>query len=270
MRRQRCCRWTGRARRGTGFWERAALRARRWPGFCNVCSQATVFELESDNLRETLACRRCGSFNRQRQLAAVLLEVAGLGAGAGVARLPRRWRVWNLEARRALHQALAARLGQNHVASEFLDAALPSGAVRDGVLHVDAQRTHFPDGAFEAVLSSDVLEHVPRPAAALAELYRVLAPGGHAIFTVPFHGHRFCAEVRAEPGPDGTVRHLAPPVYHEDPVRPEGALVYTIFGIESLCELERVGFEPRLVRVRSPLLGILGSNGLVVHARRPA
>lgn len=39
-------------------------------------------------------------------------------------------------------------------------------------------RLPYPDGAFDAVLSCGVLEHVPLPAASLAELNRVTRPGG--------------------------------------------------------------------------------------------
>src|SRR5690606_22527663 len=42
-----------------------------------------------------------------------------------------------------------------------------------------------PDGAYDAVLCTQVLEHVPNPAEVLAELYRVLRPGGRVYLTVP-------------------------------------------------------------------------------------
>jgi SAM-dependent methyltransferase len=41
------------------------------------------------------------------------------------------------------------------------------------------------DGAFDAVLLTQVLEHVPDPGRVLAEQYRVLAPGGRLYLTAP-------------------------------------------------------------------------------------
>jgi ubiquinone/menaquinone biosynthesis C-methylase UbiE len=43
-----------------------------------------------------------------------------------------------------------------------------------------------PDGAFEAVLCTEVLEHLPRPIDALKEISRILAPGGRLFLTAPF------------------------------------------------------------------------------------
>ena len=45
-----------------------------------------------------------------------------------------------------------------------------------------------PSGRFDGVVCSEVLEHVPRPADALAEIRRVLADDGTVILTVPFLG----------------------------------------------------------------------------------
>jgi FkbM family methyltransferase len=43
----------------------------------------------------------------------------------------------------------------------------------------------IPDGSFDVVLCTEVLEHVPEPIAALREMARVLRPGGKLIVTAP-------------------------------------------------------------------------------------
>jgi ubiquinone/menaquinone biosynthesis C-methylase UbiE len=46
---------------------------------------------------------------------------------------------------------------------------------------VDAKNIPYPAGRFEAVISNSIVHHIPQPGLALAEMVRVLAPGG-AIF----------------------------------------------------------------------------------------
>lgn len=43
-----------------------------------------------------------------------------------------------------------------------------------------------PDASFDAILCSEVLEHVPEPTHALDEFARLLKPGGQLILTAPF------------------------------------------------------------------------------------
>jgi SAM-dependent methyltransferase len=43
----------------------------------------------------------------------------------------------------------------------------------------------FPDAAFDVVMASEVLEHIPDDARAVAEIARVLRPGGRLAVTVP-------------------------------------------------------------------------------------
>ena len=49
----------------------------------------------------------------------------------------------------------------------------------------DVERLHFSDTCFDAVLCMGVLEYLPRYGQALAEVGRVLRPGGVAVLTVP-------------------------------------------------------------------------------------
>jgi SAM-dependent methyltransferase len=52
-------------------------------------------------------------------------------------------------------------------------------------LTADATRLPFPDEAFDRVIAAEILEHVPADTRALAEIARVLRPGGIAAVTVP-------------------------------------------------------------------------------------
>jgi SAM-dependent methyltransferase len=49
----------------------------------------------------------------------------------------------------------------------------------------DVEAMPFPDGAFGTVVCTEVLEHIPDPEKALAEIRRVLVPGGTLVGSVP-------------------------------------------------------------------------------------
>lgn len=64
---------------------------------------------------------------------------------------------------------------------ELLRKRLPNHTVIEG----DVEALPFKDGSFGTVLCTEVIEHIPDPAAALAEFRRVLQPGGVLIGSVP-------------------------------------------------------------------------------------
>lgn len=45
----------------------------------------------------------------------------------------------------------------------------------------------YPDGSFDTILLSDVLEHLPEPMNCWREMKRLLAPGGKVLLNVPFY-----------------------------------------------------------------------------------
>jgi SAM-dependent methyltransferase len=61
---------------------------------------------------------------------------------------------------------------------------VPAGAEAD-TKEGDALSLPFADGEFDRVVASEVLEHIPDDEAAIAELVRVLRPGGTMAVTVP-------------------------------------------------------------------------------------
>lgn len=79
----------------------------------------------------------------------------------------------------------------------------------------DVQRMPIPDGRFDAVFCTEVLEHVPDPAQALREMRRVLRRGGKLILSAPHLGYL----------------HNEPDDYYR----------YTKYGLRTL--LERAGFR---------------------------
>ncbi|HZQ28477.1 MAG TPA: methyltransferase domain-containing protein [Acidimicrobiales bacterium] len=121
----------------------------------------------------TVDCRRLGLRPGDR--------VLDVGAGAG------------------RHAFEALRLGADVVAADMDGAALKEVAVMFEALELDgaslataslateADALHlpFPDGAFDRVIAAEILEHVPDDRAAMAELARVLRPGGVLAVTVP-------------------------------------------------------------------------------------
>ena len=255
------------------IWDKIALKVGYTPGYCVICGLATIFKVDNPNFREHVVCTSCGSRNRQRQIASLLLsylssDCENMRPFACIKDIPKEVVIWNAENTRALHEKLALHLGSNYISSEYIDSLLESGEQKDGVLHVDMQDTHFEDNSLDFILSSDVMEHVPMPLKALKETYRILKPGGRHIFTAPFYHHRFTNEQRAVMDDKGAVKYFRQPWRHDDPLRAEGVLVYTIFAPELLCQLEQIGFEAKLCLLYSPFHGIFGSNGIVIVATK--
>jgi SAM-dependent methyltransferase len=92
-------------------------------------------------------------------------------------------------------------------------------ATLHGTHRVDIAATAYaipvPDQSFDSALCSAVLEHLEEPEQAIRECFRVLKPGGHAIYTVPLMWH-----------------------LHEEP---RDFFRYTKYGLKHL--FSKVGFE---------------------------
>lgn len=73
----------------------------------------------------------------------------------------------------------------SYVALDYPDTATQLyGTIPD--VFGDACRLPFADNVFDAVACFEVLEHVQDPESALAEISRVLKPGGYAVLSMPF------------------------------------------------------------------------------------
>lgn len=240
----------------------------RVPGICVACGTVqplTVRTRRAENVppqanwRESASCS-CGLNARARSALHALFAEAGADAGSAV---------YATEQVTMLHRKMVP-LFPRLVGSEFLVDGTPNGELNArGIRFEDLTRLTFPTATLDAVLSLDVLEHVPDYRTALREIRRTLRPGGHAVMTFPFRIDLAETLVRARITPDGQIEHIHPAEYHGDPVRPEGgALCYYHFGWSVLDDMREAGFSDAYVLfLQSADFGYFGSRQSLIIGR---
>jgi len=124
-----------------------------------------------DERRRVLVCPRCGSHERHRALWLYLRDT--LGEGLSVLH-------WAPE--RALEQRLRERPGIDYTTADLE----PGKATRV----MDITAIDAPEASWDVIVCSHVLEHIPDDRRAIAELARVLKPGGEAVVMVPLDRDR--------------------------------------------------------------------------------
>jgi len=236
---------------------------------CYVCGWLTLIYVRGENFRESCICIKCKSKNRQRQLAYVCCQTVGSTMGKRISSMRDfakldNFVVYNTESRGAVHNHLAKM--KNYICSEYFGNCYKSGDLVNDIMHQDLMNLSLSNESVDLVISSDVLEHIPNPYKAHEELYRILRKGGRHIFTVPYNQTEFLDENRAIIDNNGNTVYLKEPIYHVDPLRPEGALVYNIFSAEMLIKLRKIGFRTNLFHLYKPFYGIFGSNAIVFEA----
>jgi SAM-dependent methyltransferase len=237
---------------------------------CTVCGTASRAFFDFPNLarrkehrigelRETLQCNHCGATVRHRALASELLRVLSLRGAprhASIADLARSglgsMKVLDTDSFSPISSRLRHLPG--YTRSSFVPDRPFGAELEPHRYNVDLQRMPFADGAFDVLLTSDVLEHVRDADAAHREIWRVLRPGGHYIFTVPFDPHCATHHVLVDTsGPEDV--YLVPPQWHGDPLT-GGVLAYRVYGRALERELSAMGFrcEFRLVNDEAALI----------------
>jgi SAM-dependent methyltransferase len=71
------------------------------------------------------------------------------------------------------------------ITAAMVDAGEINWDAWSGVVNGDALDIPFPDGTFDRIITSEVLEHIWDDTRAISELVRVLRPGGRLAVTVP-------------------------------------------------------------------------------------
>lgn len=241
-----------------------------WHAFCALCNKSVRFAITVPadghaNFREEMVCPGCGLNARVR--AGLHLAVAGLRPDASIyiteqASRPFAWlqkRYPQVKGSEFTTDPRRIRL----LARELHDVLGGTGDIR----FEDVTSLTMADASLDAVLSFDVLEHVPDYETALSEFARVLTPGGRLVLTAPFIRDNAHTIARARIGADGGIEHILEPEYHGDPLG-DGILCFHHFGWDLAERARASGFsDARMVAPWAPGLGYCGELWTLVATR---
>ncbi len=215
---------------------------------CPCCGREWA-SFASDWNRPDAVCPGCGSHERHRALW-LYLERALEGVGSPFDLL-------HFAPEYALRGRLEARPELRYVTADLDDEGVDVVA--------DITRLPFDDESFDGILCSHVLEHVDDDRAAMAELCRVLRPGGWAAVLVPLDLDR--TETLEDPGvvtPEQRERVY----WQHDHVR--------LYAPDIADRLREAGFEVRAERPAAAFsaatvarFGLLADE-TVFHCARPS
>lgn len=225
-------------------------------GCCFACQAVVGWKVPAGvdpwqpNIREQILCSRCGCNARVRTALALLRDalVSRPAPSIYVTEQATETYVWvqrnfSGEVQGSEYAADAAVRSQ---LTRYLHSLGGHGEVR----FEDVTKLTFQDGTFDAVLSLDVLEHVPDYAQAFREFLRVLKPGGTLVATFPFTDGPDTL-LRARVTESGEIEHLLEPEFHGDPIS-GGVLCFNHFGWDLLEVARAAGFSSVTMTMPQP------------------
>ncbi len=186
---------------------------------CNICRwQGAAFD--GPDHCEAATCPRCGAIGRDRFLFWALQHTVDPAAGTEPGR--RRLRVLETSPRLGGSYRRAMAGWFDYLCSDFDERA------HAGMIRIDLQQIELPGDSLDVVATPHVLEHVPNTDVALAELFRVIRPGGTLLLQVPLL--------------QGATAPPVEPEFHGDRTP-----VFWRFGPELTDRLTATGFDVRLL-----------------------
>jgi Methyltransferase domain len=194
-------------------------------GRCPTCTREVIFVARDPWLRDHYICSSCGSIPRERALMWAIETYFPLWGNLTIHE--------SSPASRGASLRLQRECG-HYIPSQFYPGKKLGSYVK-GVRCENLEALTFADESIDLHVTQDVMEHIVRPSQAFAEIERTLKPGGAHIFTVPLVNKQNPSKQRAKINEAGEVIHLAPPIYHGNPVSHDGALVTVDWGYD-ICE----------------------------------
>ncbi|MDJ0851498.1 MAG: methyltransferase domain-containing protein [Myxococcota bacterium] len=128
--------------------------------------------------RRRARCPRCRSTDRERLLLSFFREKTRLFRD--------RMEVLHVAPERNLSVLLRDAPNLGYTAGDKFEPRSPSHITREKAEPMDVTSLAFANESFDVVICNHVLEHVPDDRKAMAEILRVLRPGGWALLQVPY------------------------------------------------------------------------------------
>ncbi len=188
---------------------------------CNVCAAklSTFVLLETGDL----LCPRCGSLPRTRRLWEFIKP-----------QISENPKILHFSPSRTLFRKLKAIKDLDYLSTDFEDEFLADQKL-------DIRNTALAPNSFDLIICFHVLEHIDEDLKAMAELFRILKPGGQCLIQTPFkEGDIY--ENPAITSPEARLQHFG----QADHVR--------IYSVEGLKErLKQMGFKINVQTFNDPI-----------------
>lgn len=229
--------------------------------YCSLCESMEQTEILEDpsfgifNTNESVLCSRCKMNTRVRGVLSLAREHLGARTDKTVylteqvthtfAWMQNHWPV----------TVVGSEYESDPDKLEHLTEKLHALGGTGQVQFNDLTGSRFEDSVFDAIVSFEVLEHIPDFRKALSEMCRNLKQGGKLFATLPFADTEKTL-VRARINEMGTIDHLMEPEYHGDTIS-GGILCFYHFGWDLLEVCVASGFRTaKMVMAWNPAAGM--------------
>ena len=199
------------------------------------------------NIKNSLKCEYCGAIFRVRCVASSLLKYCTNGSLNSVHEFAKHMQSGSRPC--AILETVTSGGVLSHIGdlplivkTEYFDD-VPFGGSKNGVPSEDLQNLTFGSDTFDVVIALDVFEHIADPWKAFAEIRRVIKPYGVGLITIPLDTRKKRTTTFARMEGGKVIHYRVPPAYHFDPLRTQGALVFTEFGVDVVDCLRTSGYR---------------------------
>lgn len=230
-------------------------------GYCPICESQARFLADDIWLRDAFKCTKCDSIPRQRALM-VALEM-----------FRPNWRAMNIHEASPIWFGTSKKLitEAKSYSYSFYDPAFPSGEIhpKHEWKNENLEALSFKHSIFDIFLTQDVFEHVFHPDQAIAQIARVLKPGGLHVCTIPLSNRTTPSSRRAKIV-GYKIEHIMEPIYHGNPIDESGSLVTFNWGFDIGHYLDYFsGLTTTIVYIDDVSRGIKGEAIEVLVMEKP-